>query len=583
MWVVNIWPIKGNLIRNLDLQVKTLQNAAISSLAEESKISAEVLITSIESLDDIFKKQDEVYFEIIKVKNMFERISSVKLTTEKLTEFLIFYLSEFDELKDCQRCTFIPEFDVLSVLEILDGFSWSSMDWISESISYLQKPLEFERDLTIFLLAMFKDLSQPIIQTGDNLAMYHWWNNHTHLTEENFNDFFAVISTYGFNSSGIFDRSQVMEFLFYTRNGRKRLESLLDSMLENIYDCPNSSQIVISGKIISFDRVISRCINKVQTTISSIVLIATYKIYANSKIIGKQINANNNIDVILMSPEVIVSNNSEIDLSGSAGQQDVSGKPAGTQYSLFRKDGANQSVITFPNLTGGIGINGAVGTTGEVGSDGRNDYNTGTDDCAAWLGGIIQIRNYVNSCNTCTGGSRPTDPDCYCTAGSNGVLISVTGRSGSIGGRGNTGRGGSCGGSGGQSYFVDVNYFELPKTATNGTRGKDGVGGAGGQGGLGGRFGNTLFVVIHENGVFGRWCSESNRIAEPSSQRGPSGPIGYTGSSCTSSGPVKLVNKTAVTTHFASFKVSLLLLSSNEFLYSHVISFLNLLGNEQPI
>ncbi|XP_037037379.1 uncharacterized protein LOC119075095 [Bradysia coprophila] len=583
LWVINMRPIKENLIKHLDAPAGMLQNAAIFSLAEESEIIAELLLSSIDSLEDISEKDDSVTFEVARARNMFQRIDSAKSTTDELTQFLIFYLSEYDNLRSCENCSSIPQFNAISVLEILDEFSWSSKDWTAASISNLQNMLQLELNLTIFLQEMFIDLSEPIVQTGEDLPIHTWWNDQKKLSEDNFNDFYSIISFQGFKSSIRFDRSQVKDFVFYRTQGRNRLEFLLDSMLKDIYDCPNTSEIIISGKIISFDRVISRCINKQQIVRSSIVLTATFKIFANSKIIGREINVNNNINVILMSPEMIVSNHSEIDLSGRAGQQQgEQGKPAGTQYSLFRQvfstnDGSIPSKITHPNLEGGHGVNGKVGSTGSGGWNGSNNFHVNSgSDCAAWYSGRIQIRNYVNSCNIHTSYYENASPGYYCWSGSR----TIQGTSGGIGGRGGNGGTGSCGAAGGQNYYVDANYFQSSKTAVNGTQGKNGAGGAGGQGGLGGLYGDTLSLYIRNAGTFSRWCEQSDESVIPSCQRASNGPSGSVGTSCTSQVSIRIVNKTWVTHHFAVFKAALS--SRNEFIFAHATSFLNLLGNAQP-
>lgn len=596
LWVIDMQPIKGNLIKSLDTPAGLLQNSAILSLADESNIIAEHILTSIASLRDISGKEEMVAVEAVRVKNMFERIRTAQLTTTKLTQFLILYLSEYDQLKQCNNCSSIPQFNALSVLEILSEFSWSSRDWIATSQSYLQNVLELERDLTIFLRAMFKDLDQPIVQTGDDLAIHSWWNNQTQLTKDNFNDFYSIISTQGFNSSRIFDRTHAQNFVFHRTEGRYRLESLLDSMLKNIYDCPNTSEIIIRGAIISFDRVISRCINKQQMTRSSIVLTATYKMYANAKIIGRNINANNNINVILMSPEMIVSNHSKIDLNGGAAQLGEEGKSAGTVYTLVQNvlttnDGSIPCEVTFPSMIGGQGGDGRNGSTGNGGAKGdRADAFTVDNDCAAWYGcvgcpgGMIQIRGYTgrNTCNSCTTYYKPDfDSDCFCWAPSSGVSIKIIGTRGYTGGNGGNGEDGKCGGAGGQSYFVDANYFQSTKTATTGSQGKSGIGGLGGPGGQGGLYGDTMTVIIYERGAGSRYCGEGSRTFQQSNERGPSGQNGSAGKSCTSVKPVKSVNRAMVTDHFASFKIDMI--SSSEFLFARAKSFLELLGNAQPL
>lgn len=597
VWVIDLQPVKGNLIQNLSAKAALLQNSAIISLGKQSTVIVETILKSIDSLKDISEKEVVASSEVIRVENMFERISSFQLTTDKLTQFLIFYLSEYDKLRNCESCTTLPQFNALKMLEILDEFSWSSKDWTATSISNLQKILELERDLTIFLREMFNDLSQPIVQTGDDLPIHTWWTGQSKLTEDNFNDFYSIISTQGFNSSMIFDRSQAKEFVFYRAEGKNRLESLLDSMLRNIYNCPNTSDVVITGAIISFDRVMSRCINRQQITRNSIVLTATYRIYANSKMIGRDINANNNINVILMSPEMIVSNRSKIDLSGSAGQQrGAEGKAAGTQYSLFQNvftvnDGSIPCEITFPNVVGGQGVDGGAGSAGGVGANANHPvFENDGYACAAWYGcvgcpgGMIQIRGFTgrNTCNSCTTSGKPDIYSyCYCWAGSSGVVIHVTGESGSIGKNGTKGEDGSCGGAGGQSYYVDANYFRSTKISTNGAQGKTGAGGLGGNGGQGGLYGNTMTLLIFERGSGARYCGLESKTYQPSFQRGPSGYKGENGRSCTTTKPIKSVNKTTVTNRFALFKADLM--SSNEFIFARATSLLKLLGDTQPL
>lgn len=303
-----------------------------------------------------------------------------------------------------------------------------------------------------------------------------------------------------------------------------------------------------------------------------------------------------------MSPEMIVWNNSEIDLSGSAGQQQgEEGKVAGTQYSLFKQisttnDGSEPSRITIPNVAGGQGANGRNGSTGITGANatpisiniGGNSY-----DCAAWFGcigcpgGMIQIRRFNgrNTCNSCTTDYRPSNGNCYCWAGNLGVQIRITGESGYTGSNGGKGENGSCGGGGGQSYYVDANFMQSPKIATNGTQGVNGVGGTGGQGGLGGLYGDDMILVIYEGGrgtIGNRWCIEGSRTLVPNHTRATRGSTGAVGASCTSQKPMKLVDKTKVTNSFASFKADMVSSNDNEFLFAHATSFLDLIGDAQP-
>lgn len=570
--------VKANLIDIFDLRAKELLAAATFSLTRESRIIADLFLTPVRSSNDISEKESLASSKAANVRTAFEQIRLKEETTGmKVSELLVFYLSQYDRLRGCCGCSRIPELDVISVLEILNP-PWFTQNWTAVGISALQKPLENERDLTIFLRALFKDLSQPNVQTGPVAEIFTWWNLvEKQLNGSNFRDFYRIIYTKGFTSGEIFKENEVEEFVFDVPEGKSRIEFLLNFMLSDVYNCPSSSEIIFRGPIISFDR-LADCISKQQRT--TIVLLATHKIYANSKITGRNINSDNNINVILMAPEIIVSRNSEIDLSGTAGQLGVNGKPAGTQYSLFEKisttDASIPWRITLPNLTGGTGVDGKVGDTGDRGKDGSNNWSANSNDCAAWAGGYIQIRNYVNTCNV--------DTNTYCHAGNNGVMIKITGTSGTNGVTGKTGGNGSCGGGGGQSYSVDANNFHLPKVATNGSQGKNGVGGAGGAGGLGGLAGNTRFVVVDDYYSPGnRYCAQLHHMSEPSSVRSSSGASGSAGQSCTTVVPVKSVNRNSVTNHFASFKAALSSLATNEFMSSQASSLVKLLGSAQPL
>lgn len=367
--------VKTNLIDTFDSRAKELLVAATFSLTRNSEIIAELFLTPIKSLNDISAKESLVSLNAAIVIAVFQQIQSKEQTPGmKVSQVLDFYLSEYDKLRGCCGCSRIHELDALRVLEILNS-SWFNQNWTSVGVTKLRKPLEIERDLTIFLRALFEDLSQPTIQTGQTADIFTWWNTEKQLNGNNFRAFYHHIYGKGFTSTEIFKVNEAEEFVFYRQEGRTRVEFLLALMLKDVYDCPSTSELIFRGPIISFDR-LADCISKHQRT--TIVLLATYKIYANSIITGRNLSSNNNTNVILMSPEIVVSQNSEIDLSGTSGLQGVDGKPAGTQYLLFEKistsDASTPWRITSPNLTGGAGVDGKVGDTGNIGTDGWNGW-----------------------------------------------------------------------------------------------------------------------------------------------------------------------------------------------------------------
>ncbi|KAG4073303.1 hypothetical protein HA402_002648 [Bradysia odoriphaga] len=585
LWVNDIQKIQTNLIEKFYVRTNELLANAVSSLEKESEIIAAILFTRIESLKDISLKVNQVSSVLTTISDMFNRIDAKERSPGVgVSDLLRFFASEYDTVRDCNKCpscSTIPELEALSVLGILDDFSWYSRNWTSVGVVLLRKPFEIEKDLTVFLRALFEDLSQPAIQTGNVSDIYIWWNTDKHLSENNFRDFHRIIYTQRFTSGNLFSEDYLKELIFYTTKGMHRVEFLLGYMLKKV-DCPTTNELVFTGAIISFDR-IAHCYRKDQTT--SIVLLATSRIHANSKIIGNEINRNSNINVILMSPEIIVSQNSEIDLSGYAGQQDVAGKPAGTQYSLYQRisttDSTIPSRIVFPNLSGGPGVDGAVGITGEIGKQGDIYFNAESElYCKAWSNGAIQIVRYTNTCNSCL------RLNCVCYTSSYGVLIVIEGSSGSQGGVGGPGKSGSCGGAGGQSYSVDANHFLLPKTATNGLQGKNGVGGPGGPGGLGGLYGDTLSVLVkgyYRWSDFAYFCWEIFRVTKSSTLRAADGFTGQSGQSCTTTVPRKTVNRIVVNNHFASFKAALGQQVENEFLHLQTTLLLKLFGNASAL
>jgi len=590
LWFSAMQRVKPNVVNAILPDVALFQNLVISSLTEESKTIAAELLESIESSNDVYAKVSSAKSVISKVQSTIQNIENdMNVPGRTFHDFLANYLTQLDTLRNCDGCSTIPEMDIIQLLELLHQFPWRERSWTDAIESELILPFENESYLSDFLIGLFKDLSSPSVQTGPTSAIHSWWAREGKISEGNWNEFVKISLVAGFEAPLAFDTCGLKQLIFHSANGKARMDSLLGLMLNSVYSCSNSVDIAISGPIISLDRLQS-CIKP--GTTKTITLLATYKTFGNANINGSQIHANN-VDIIMMSPHILVSKNAIIDLSGTAGNNEgKAGGPAGTQYSLFKtvaaSDGSATNKVVSPAVNGGLGANGSAGVAGNAGTKGANanSFDASSDDCAAWEDRRIQIRNYQNTCNTCTTSGEPIDDSCYCRVKGEitGVSVDIYGKAGGVGGNGGKGIDGSCGGPGGQSYAVLVQELGLPKSHVNGVQGRNGMGGPGGPGGPGGLAGDTLKVQIDHAGVIynHRYCEELRRSSTPSSTRAPSGQTGATGNTCTTLIPMKSVNTHSVGTNFNLYKKSFESLLTNEFLSAHAISMLSLLDLGSP-